>query len=912
MRILKKIMEKKIKAKRIELLPEGVKAGFFILAAGAASLLVLAVTFPELMVYRSRSFMYQHDMGIPFENVFTLVSHYFHGGIQLWDRYDQMGYAYSHLSGGLYTLANLFTAGCYIILSPLFRYPAEAFHSVHAVCFYTATVLIRTLGGYCLLKKLVRDPVVIFISLIYLNTFLSSTQYCVLTANLYSYLPFVLFFLVGFFQDFRLKDFLGFTLIMTIAVATSPLFALGYFYQVVHFFIMASLGWSLLAGPRERWARFSKSFKQGLNGKNVLLVLAVLTLCAIMLLPVIRMAGALNRDFYLPGSGLGATEGRLKNMFSVRKYFEVGNSSYSQGNLWGRSLDFKHNLWRDGWPFVGATALLLSGLGLCFSRDNRKYVFLGTILLIVLVNCPRDRTAFTSLSHWVNALTNPFAFLLRSFHMPALLWPVFLLPLIAWGLQGIQERVFRPMSSGGWDKGREPSMTAALGGLLVFILISSRTLSFPVQAYALFSAWVFLVLLYTGWKYGSFSLRGKELLNRYGGVTAGVLLLLVFCVDLTAFSNFIRHDDYSRWDLKPRSYSGLQDPQPFILDFQNPRLLPLREYFRTDEQDIDPRLYTAQNHYGLFYQFIAMDRPMAPANIYTPVHMRYKYLSEDADAKFYLRRNPRMISWAAAAIPESRSTLGELINGNMDHNIILVEERGGLPAGMPMVQGDVPSFMPDADQRVATAKKVILELSFSRAGKRMYPDGLAEYAFLLPENFPVYISTTVFSADRMNTVVGVGDRALKPVQGQLLWPYTFDINNVREGYLVLLLPGDFPVERATARLEFSRPPGIKDVWRNEHDHLGLTVQADRDGWMVFHYPYDKKWQLTVDKKISPLWRVNTYFIGTPLTKGDHQILLEYWPRTQLRLMIKMSIAVVLASFGLLAVYALRQDPEQLA
>ncbi|MFA5260981.1 MAG: YfhO family protein [Candidatus Omnitrophota bacterium] len=891
-----------MRAKRPGGISPGLKAGLFILSASAVSLLVLAVTFPELMVYRNRSFMFQHDMGIPFENVFTLVSHYFHGGIQLWDRYDQMSYVYSHLSSGLYTLANLFTAGCYILLSPLFRYPAQAFHSVHAICFYGVTVLIRTLGGYCLLKKFVRDPVVIFISLLYLNTFLASTQYCVLTANLYSYLPFVLYFLVGFFQDFRLKDFLGFLLLTTITVAASPLLALGYFYQVVHFFIVASLIVSALSGG---WTRFVARFRKGRTGRNFLFVVFALMLCGIMLLPIFRMADVLTRDFYLPGSGLGATEGRIKNMFSVSKYFQVGNSSYSQGNLWIRSLDFKHNLWRDGWPFIGATALLLSALGLCFSRDNRKYIFLGTIILIVLVNYPRNMASFTSLSHWINALTNPFAFLLRSFHMPALLWPVFLLPLIAWGLEGIKEWVFGPMSLVA-DKPREASWAAAQGVVLAFILISSWTLSFPVQAYALFPAWVFLVLLYAGWKRGSWPPLWEELLGRYGAATAGMLLILVFGVDLMAFSIFIRHDDYSRWDLKPRSYSGLKDSQPFILDFQNPRILPLRAYFRADDQKIDPRLYTAQNHYGLFYQFVAMDRPMAPANIYTPVHIGYKDLSEDEDAKSYLRRNPGTISWAAAALPQTQATLGELVKSNMDHHVILIDENKGLPAELPVIQNDVPSLIPEEGQPVVAARKEVLEMPFAQAVKRIDSNGLAEYAFPLPEEFPSSISTTVFSGDRDNTVLSSGERVFKPVQGHLLWPFTFDINNVRNGYLALLLPQDFPVAGATIRLEFSRPAGVQEVWRNEHDHLGLSVRLNRDGWMVFHYPYDEKWRLTVDQKKSPLWRVNKYFIGTPLAKGDHQILLEYWPRTQLRFMIKMSILTVMMSFGLLVIYALRQ------
>lgn len=224
----------------------------YIIVTSIASYLLMAMVYPDLLIHHIIYFSQSHDTEVPFLSAFTLISNYYNGGIQLWNPYDQMTYFYHHLTNGMYTIASIITAAAYILLASFFEYPGEAFQSIHSICFHSTTILIRTIGGYLLLRRFKVNPVLIFASLIYLNTFLVNKETLgFLVTNLYSFLPLLLYFMLRFFEGFRLNDFLASLIVMTLAVANSPLLALGYFYQAVHFYMLFGLAgaWLLADTP---------------------------------------------------------------------------------------------------------------------------------------------------------------------------------------------------------------------------------------------------------------------------------------------------------------------------------------------------------------------------------------------------------------------------------------------------------------------------------------------------------------------------------------------------------------------------------------------------------------------------------------------------------------------------------------
>ena len=82
----------------------------FIFLSVLVSFIIMAFVYPDLLIHHKMVFVHQHDNEIPFLGVFTIVSHFYNGGIQLWDRYDMMRYDFFHITSGIYTLANLLTA----------------------------------------------------------------------------------------------------------------------------------------------------------------------------------------------------------------------------------------------------------------------------------------------------------------------------------------------------------------------------------------------------------------------------------------------------------------------------------------------------------------------------------------------------------------------------------------------------------------------------------------------------------------------------------------------------------------------------------------------------------------------------------------------------------------------------------
>ena len=125
----------------------------FIFLSSFASIVLMALVYPDLLVFHKIVLSHQHDTEIPLLNTFALISHYFNGGVQLWNRYDHMSFSFTQLSSGYYTLANLFTAAIYLFFSPIIERPGEFLQSVHSLGYHAASILMRTIGGYLLLRR---------------------------------------------------------------------------------------------------------------------------------------------------------------------------------------------------------------------------------------------------------------------------------------------------------------------------------------------------------------------------------------------------------------------------------------------------------------------------------------------------------------------------------------------------------------------------------------------------------------------------------------------------------------------------------------------------------------------------------------------------------------------------------------
>lgn len=872
-------------------------AGFILLAL-AATYTIGMITDPDYLFFQRQSYTTEHDTEIPYEDTYMLISFFYHGGLQLWDRFDQMNIAFYHLTSGVFTVSNILQAIIYIILAPFVSHQGQLLHIIHTTGFFLINALIRTIGGYLLLRYLAIERWAIFIVIIYINTFFSTIFYNgFLTNNLYSYYLLTIFLILKFLERLQIRDFLLCVLAVTIAVANSPLFAVNYYYLALHMFIVPCVVYRIFNRRSGSLQAFIASWRRrDVWVKSALVVFS----CALIILPDVILMKSVKEDFYIADSGVGATQGRMHTGFGPAKYFRSPFGVAGVETFPLKAIDFWHNDWWIGWPFLGLSTLLFSGLGLFFSRDRRRYIFLAAIILIILVNAPKDPKAWTSLGHWVNALTNPLHFLLRSFHMTGLLMPYLFAPLVAFGLQSTVKM---------WKNPKKDAMSkryvVCVLGLMSLLPVAALVLEIPLRWYLIAGACAFLVFLTLLRAQSQGQLPAYVSASRWVKYVPAVLLAVFVGIDVGAFSYYVRHNNYSRGTYEPQKFTSLSgNATPLVLEFQNPRILPWRDNFRPDILDVDPPVYRNQNNYGLFYHFLPLGRYVYPPNLSRPMHISYKELHTDPIIHRYVNANPKVMFFADAAVDANRVSLGDLLAAGLQDQVVAVEPQDGvnkdLLTRLP-VKNELKKKEKDIPTRVSR-----WEFDLMRA-RRKFHSKTVQLIFKLPKDFPAYFATDVFTDDWKMWTLSIAGQKLSPVQGSLVVPFTFDVRNIRSDELRILLPKHYSLLDRKATLEIQSNSLLLDIWKNQYDHFGFDYQAPQDGWLVLHYPYDTKWRLTIDGARAQFSKVNGYFMGVRLTEGKHKILMEYWPETPVRWMIILSTILVFAVLGTVLYLSFRDD-----
>ncbi len=822
-----------------------------VLISVGLSLLASLFLFSDLFWFHNQSFMWHHDTEIPFENTFNIISFFSQGGVQLFDPFDGFNYAYSHLSSGFYTVANAITAFIYLLFSPFYSEPGQAYHHCFSVVFHAVTMLLRTIGGYCLLNRMRLNRPVMVISLVILNTFLSSTMYFgLLTDNLYSYFPLLAYFIVSYFEHFRARDLAAAFLVFVICVANSPFFALGYFYEPVHFLILSAALIGLIF--------YRRSIKWHKLGEPMLWIktAGVLLLAALILLPSGMLSKSLSKDFYVANSGINGTEGRLKSIFNPKKYFSPKSETLIPlKELPFKVVDTTNDWWEKSWIFWGAGIIGLAFFGLVASHRREKYMFGAAMGLIVLSNTALDPSSPLSLAHWINALTNPFAFLLRSYHMPILLMPYLLFVPVALGLQAVWDLSVRIKGHVHWFK----SMVLVVG--LVLLLKLALTFPEPVRSYAAIVAGLFI---------GLAVVLIAPLAPKARMVTAAVLMLVIAGIDSNAlWKYYVQNQYHGRYfckddgrHIKPRIFDDFKQEVPLILEYQDPAMIPWREFVRVFPTQTAPAMHSEQNHYGLFYRYHALERFLLEPNIYAPRPYVYKDLYQDTETIRLLAQDPRSIFLASD------------VNGGAVQDLGRHLER--------------------------------FELDMRR-GKFVTKEGYLQGQWKLPDGFNPFAATGVFTLDQDLMKAAVDGEIYTPVQGALTALRQFDVNNIRKGYLTAALPRGFVVKDKPLLLFYHRSNELLRVRENTLDRMTFDFLASRAGYLKTRIAFNDQWRVTVDgKEVTPV-KVDKYFLGVPISQGQHTITWQYGAGSMLRVWIIVSMLLTFLVLAAVLRFSIRSS-----
>ena len=154
------------------------------------------------------------------------------------------------------------------------------------------------------------------------------------------------------------------------------------------------------------------------------------------------------------------------------------------------------------------------------------------------------------------------------------------------------------------------------------------------------------------------------------------------------------------------------------------------------------------------------------------------------------------------------------------------------------------------------------------------PEKFVEYSLPLPDGFPRYMATNLFTADRDSIRLRIDGKELAPAQGYLIRALTFDVRNVETDRLVVALPVDQPADTSMT-LTVITDGLLKDVEPNRSDATGFHIVAPTAGWLVWRTPYEGGWQATVNGRTVPISIANRTSMAVPVTAGESHVLMSY-------------------------------------
>lgn len=845
-----------------------------------SSVVVSFLAYPEIFLTFQTSFMLFDDYLLEYFNTAIIASFMAQGGIQLWDHFGQMPFAYLFTTLGTFKFPNVVSACVFYALSPLSDHTGALFHHVFAWANLSSLLFLRVIGIFLLLQHFIQDR-----RIIWAVTVIGAVFYCqpgFFIGTFYQSLyPIAFYFIISFIDRFEWKHFAAAFFFFVISFSNSLIHTC-YMYMGVHFFILSALAWSVIF-RRQKWM----SLRIARNFWKTAIFLIVMTVVIIGPYVWMQRIGSQDVEF-------DAQNSRLKGMLSIDYYFRGAHFDHADtSEFFRRMLDFTADAGESF--FFGLMIFALAIAGAVLSRDSRKWIFIATIVMVYLVNFPRDAINLGTPVHWINALTNPFKSILRSYHMAS--HSVLGYLLIALAAIGVQEllRIFT-------RKIHVSARRLLIAWSILIVFVSS---SFPFMPH--------VVKIYVGMSWALLTIFGfKAALNvksPWGKIFCWVLgLLIVTDIALVVVQTKSMLGRYFK--RQPYQTVALANQGGLGIDLGNPLIFPLREYgasyFAYEDALIGPLVGQPQN----YFKFTSFMLNFLPIDGHNPRHKSYGFWVNDREMGPYIRQNHRMMFNAELAVRPSEGMLGRITASGLSERVVMVDDPSNeLPLTPDIPNGYRPKPRPQVEPQIISGTlgdgKVI--------GQHEHKD-LTFVSFPLPKDFPDETATSFLTDDRysLRFLVQKPDQTWQechPSQGELWQDCSFDVQHYKKGRLTAAFAKD--VSMASRNYTFAYPSkrqdGIVRVDHKEFDRLRFTYHLVQDGWFVVQYPFDSKWQFFVDGRKTKFYKVNKSFMGFPLTHGEHTIDMRYDPGSFLRVWLLVSVIASTLGLILLLIVALRWE-----
>jgi hypothetical protein len=857
-----------------------------ILALFLAAVVITAAVYPDLFITFKTSFILWNDYCIDYPLTFVLTNFFYQGGIQLWDFFGQMPFFHTYAVFGIFKFPNIITAITYYLLAPFSDDSGRLFHHVFAWANLMTLLFIRTVGIYLLLKIVTKNRIILSLATVIFAVFFS--QWAFLKGGFYmSYMPLGMYFIVRFFQEIQWRYLAAMIVFIFICLGNGMHYG-AYMYLSLHFFIISGIVWSLIFNPASK-GFINGSFWRSLKWKDIAGVILVAVLIMAPYAYIIK--------FGFPDLAFGQDNSRITHPFSLYWYFHNPDLDLGSPRTFFSAI-FNMPLVNAFMNSLGLAFLFLTLAGLVLSRNKLKYFFALGILLLWLLSFPRGFN-IGLIAHLLNALTNPLKTLARSYYFASqAMLPYLTMPLVVMGIESMIELF----------KGKKyPGLALGLWGLLtvVFVLNGSSVLPVEVRIYP---------IICTVWLLGGIAWIHFKDSPRARNFLIGTVCFLAI-IDILLIIHQTRRDmSVGGGGRRPMVFDVAPQAGMVEYDFENPTIFPYRYSYTLHFSFKDePYLWFPHSVSSDLHHVINQGLNYVYLNGYNPRHIQFVKWLNDPPNLAYLQQNNEFIFLAQTAINSSPDALSRITSAGLARQVVEVEDPGNtlnLPDQWPDgITGKEANDL-QYEQLAGTLENVSLQSECHLQGDRMV------YVQYLPANFPEHLASSWFPAEQRYLrffIEGAGQQwqELSPVQGELIRPNTFDVQNIRKGQLrAMFSKDDFPMHRRCVLLyPSSQNQGVESLWEKQFDNLGIVYRAKRDGWWVGHYPYDKKWRISVDGKPVTYYRVNESFIGFPLSKGEHKILIQYWPGSPLRILLLISALLTTLGLPVLIFLAMKWEKK---
>jgi hypothetical protein len=855
----------------------------------AAAVLVSVAAYPEVFVMFKHGVVTWSDYNVEYVLTFVLTQFFYQGGIQLWDYYGQIPFDYTLATFGLFKFQNVMTALCYYLLAPFSDYSAELYHHVFIWAYLFSHLFLRVTGIFLLLTRVTGNVWILSAGTVLFSVFFSQPAFLWGSFS-FSYVPLFLYFILRFFERLELSYLSAMFLFFVVCLGTSIIHT-GYMYVAVHFFVISALAWSLVVN-RQGWRDLISRCKgfQWFHWRNAVFLLLI------ALVVVGPYAYCVKVGF--KEVAFEEANSRISELFSISFYFKKLQISLADPRFFFKdTLNFEWAM--NPTVFFGCAIFILALTGLVLSRKSVKWVFGLAVLLLWLLNHPRESLNIGHIAHWINALTNPIKNFPRSYYVSSYVsLAYFLMPLAALGVAELLALY----------RGRQHSHRRwgiLIASIILLMVTSAPLLPADSRHYLLASAGAAVVSM--AW----FAWRRSPSARRSLAAT----IVLICLADIGLVIDYSKQLFSRSTEIKPAIFAIAPKAGSVGFEFHNPKIFPFKEYATSHFSfDDETHLWFPRGLSGNVHHMINHKINFLYINGHSPRHKAYEQWIDDKEMADYIEQNTRVVYLAQQAVKASPGTMGWITSSGHAQDVVMVDDPSGKLNLPERPREELVKF----NEEIRYAQEAGLFKFDTMLHNTYHVKGdMIIFIMGLPKEFPKHLSTTLFPEDQksLHFYAQLPDKSwleFTPAQGDLIRPYTFDVQNIKEGQLTAAIPKNTYLSKLNYNFLFAydRNEGVLNIWRSQYDNLGMTYRAGRDGWLVFQYPYSAHWKITIDGKGTDYYRVNKSFIGVPVSKGDHKILVQYNPGSFLRTALLLSVILTTLGLPALILFGLRNEQKE--